>query len=265
MATIKTYLAAVRHLHLISGPDTPFSDARRPLLQLLLRGIKRATSKMPTKSRLPITPDILLKVGRVIQQSPHSQDTLMVWAPMNTCFFGFLQAGEVCAPSTSTFDPSWHLCVGDLAVDSLEAPAKIFVTIKASKTDPFREGVTITLGKTDQKLCPLTALLPFVALRGAQKGPLFRFADGSFLTRQRFVEEVRQLLTTAGIDPSPYSGHSFRIGATTTAACAGMDAALIQTLGRWKSSAYQLYIRIPRSSLAAVSKALVSQPRTAQE
>ena len=103
-------------------------------------------------------------------------------------------------------------------------------------------------------------ILPYVAMRGATAGPLFCFHDGSFLTRDKFVIGVWQLLVAAGIDPNPYSGHSFRIGAATTAAHAGMDAALIQTLGRWKSSAYQLYIRIPRDSLASVSSALAAVP-----
>ena len=129
-------------------------------------------------------------------------------------------------PSATSYDPIWHLCLRDVSVDSHASPTKAFINIKASKTDPFRQGVTITLGKTDQQLCPLTALLPFIALRNTQPGPLFQFTDGSFLTREKFVQEVRRLLQSAGIDPTPYSGHSFRIGAATTAARVGMDAAL---------------------------------------
>ena len=74
------------------------------------------------------------------------------------------------------------------------------------------------------------------------------------------MREVRRLLTLAGTAPTPYSGHSIRIGAATAAAQAGLDAALIQTLGRWKSSAYQLYIQIPRESLATVSSLLAVVP-----
>ena len=44
----------------------------------------------------------------------------------------------------------------------------------------------------------------------------------------------------AGIDFVPYSGHSFRSGAATTAAKQGISDATIKMLGRWKSSAYQL-------------------------
>ncbi len=155
---------------------------------------------------------------------------------------------------------SWHLCVSNLALDSHSASTRLSITIKASKTDPFCTGTNITLDKTGQQLCPLTAILPNVAARGTQDGPLFHFQDGSFLTRDRFVVEVRRLLSAAGVDLKLYSGHSFRIGAATTAAHAGMDAALIQTLGHWKSLAYQLYIRIPKDSLASVSSALAVVP-----
>ena len=85
------------------------------------------------------------------------------------------------------------------------------------------------------------------------------FSDASYLTRDQFVREVRRLLTEAGIESSLYSGHSFPIGAATTAAQVGMEAALIQTFGRWKSSAYQLYIKIPQEYLASISLALVNQ------
>lgn len=258
--TIKTYLSAVRHFHLLNGPQDNLPTEVRPRLQLMLRGIKKATSARPIKARLPITPDILRQVWRVVCSLQAAGDSLMLWAAMTTCFFGFLRAGEACCPTASTFDPSWHLCITDIALDSHVAPTKLFLTIKASKTDPFRQGVTITLGKTGQQLCPMTSILPYLAQRGAKPGPLFCFADGSFLTRKRFVREVRGLLASAGIDPAPYSGHSFRIGAATAAAQAGLDAALIQTLGRWKSSAYQLYIRIPRDSLASVTSLLAAVP-----
>ena len=114
------------------------------------------------------------------------------------------------------------------------------------------------MGKTGQQLCPMSTILPYVAVRGADPGPQFRFADGAFLTRERFVSEVRQRLIAAKINPAPYSSHSFRIGAATTAARAGMDATMIQTLGRWKSAAYELYIQIPRESLAAVSAVIAA-------
>ena len=53
-----------------------------------------------------------------------------------------------------------------------------------------------------------------------------------------------------------YAGHSFRIGAATTAIAGGIPVDVIKTLGRWKSQAYQLYVRIPDTQLASISKSL---------
>ena len=90
------------------------------------------------------------------------------------------------------------------------------------------------------------------------EGPLFKFADGRVLTRQRFVSAVREGLKKAGIHSSKYSGHSFRIGAATTAAARGIEDCVIKTLGRWESVAYLQYVKLPRSQLAGYSNVLVS-------
>ena len=45
-------------------------------------------------------------------------------------------------------------------------------------------------------------------------------------------------------------------GAATTASQQGLEDSLIQTLGRWRSEAYKIYIKLPRAQLASVSRAL---------
>ena len=71
------------------------------------------------------------------------------------------------------------------------------------------------------------------------------------------MSEIRAALQAAGVPDSGYSGHSFRIGAATTAALNGVPDSLIKTMGRWQSSAYTLYIRTPRETLCSVARALV--------
>ena len=144
----------------------------------------------------------------------------------NDVFFGFLRAGEVVVPSDSAFDPSIHLTVKDISVDSHSSPSYIAVNIKASKTDPFRRGVTIYLGRTHNQICPVAATLRYMVERGLAEGPLFVFENGRLLTRERFVAAVRESLASAGVDTAKYSGHSFRIGAATTAAERGITPGL---------------------------------------
>jgi len=127
------------------------------------------------------------------------------------------------------------------------------VRLKQSKTDPFRVGVSVFLGRTNTTLCPVAAVLAYLAVRPSSQGPLFVFQDGSYLTRDKLVVHVRQGLRLMGVDPTCFSGHSFRIGAATTAAQLGVEDATIKMLGWWESSAYQRYIRTPRDQLASLS------------
>ena len=70
------------------------------------------------------------------------------------------------------------------------------------------------------------------------------------------VRWLRSTLAKAGVDPTHFSGHSFRIGAASTAAAKGVAESTVQTLGRWASDSYKRYIRIPREELATISKTL---------
>ncbi len=125
--------------------------------------------------------------------------------------------------------------------------------------DPFRVGVDVFVGKTGGQLCPVTALVDYLVTRRAGPGPLFVFQDERPLTRTRFVENVRAALTSAGVDSIPYSGHSFHSDAATTAASRGIGDATVKMLGRWKSEAYQLYIKTPRDQLATVTRHILQE------
>ncbi len=156
----------------------------------------------------------------------------MLWAAMTTCFFGFLRSGEITLPSEASFDPATHLCFSDVSIDCIHNPQVVKLRLKASKTDPFRIGVDVVLGRTANHLCPVSALLAYLV---NNPGFLFQFANGTLLTKPRFIANIRQLLGAEGIDPSRYAEHSFRIGAATTAGGRGVNDSVIQTLGRWQS------------------------------
>lgn len=260
-STIKCYLSALRRLQIAHNHPDPMISSF-PKLESVIRGIKmdQARIKDPSPKRLPITIDILHKLRSIFESRGHEVDSFMLWAAVCTCFFGFMRSGEMTLPSESAFDPSSHLCFSDVAVDDINSPRIVKLRLKASKTDPFRKGVEIVLGRTQNALCPVSALLSYLALRGSRPGFLFLFADGRPLTKSRFIQQIREALSQLGIDSSKYAGHSFRIGAATAAGAHGLHDSIIQTLGRWKSSAYQLYIQTPRDTLANYSAVIGSKP-----
>ena len=255
--SIKGYLAAVRQLHLAVGRPDPHIHEMARLAQVL-RGIKRCQARAGAqpRPRLPISPELLVKLRQVWLGEGRSRDGLMLWAACSLCFFGFLRAGEITAPSDEAYEGDTHLSAADIAVDSTSNPSILKVHLKCSKTDPFRAGIDVYVGRSSGVLCPVTAVLEYMVARGSSPGQLFMFQDGRRLTRARFVERVRVALSVAGVDCSHYSGHSFRSGAATTAARCGIGDATIKLLGRWRSDAYQLYIKTPRQSLATVTQQL---------
>ena len=86
--------------------------------------------------------------------------------------------------------------------------------------------------------------------KGLGPEPLFKFVDGK---PPWLVTKVREALTQVGVNCTPYSEHSFRIGDAITAAKQGMEETAISMLGQWKSSIYQLYIQTPQQQLALIS------------
>ena len=118
----------------------------------------------------------------------------MLWAASCLAFFAFLRAGQLIIPNDSGFDASSHLAWGDIGVDNPKYPVVLSVRLKASKTDPFRKSITLYVGKGSPDICPVSAVLAFLVVRGAGPGPLFCFKDGRPLTRQRFVSAVQDAL-----------------------------------------------------------------------
>ena len=78
------------------------------------------------------------------------------------------------------------------------------------------------------------------------------------MTKPRFVTQIRDILCTIGLPQLHFAGHSFRIGAATTAAAVGMEDSAIQMLGRWHSTAFLQYIRTPKERLAALLTTLAT-------
>ena len=141
--------------------------------------------KNPDKrERLPITPKLLMQMRLVWSRGdPKNFDNTMLWAACCTCYFVFLRSGEVTVPLEAAYNSSAHLNISDTAVDSINAPSTIKLRIKASKTDQFWKGVDIFLRHTDNHLCPVEALLVYIAKRDKEQGLLFRFEDKRLLTK----------------------------------------------------------------------------------
>ena len=255
--TIRIYLSGIRFTQIASGLPDPHLELF-PQLNYVLRGIHRTPRASPRHPRRPITPSMMYTLFSEWSAAPRERqyDAAALWAACCIAFFGFLRAGEFTCPSWRAYS-SDRLSPRDVSVDSREAPTVLSIYLRHSKTDPFGNGVTIYLGRTGHEICPVAALLGYLVLRGQQPGPLFLLSDGTPLSKDRLIADVRLTLSRRGVDTSGIKGHSFRIGAATAAAQAGLQDSLIQMLGRWHSSAFLRYIQAPARTLGSATAQLI--------
>ena len=255
--TIKTYLAAVRSVQISLGLPDPRDQSSLPILKRVQAGISRCRlyRKQPTKVRLPLTAEVLLRIQQAPALVSHSNRPV-IWAVAAVAFFGFFRLGELLPAARASFHEETDLSWGDVAVDGHETPQMVKVHLKKSKCDQFGKGVDIYLGRTDTVLCPVKALLTYIEWRGSQPGPFFLDSSKAGVTKPWFITQLRTILEGIGLPHQDYASHSFRIGAATTAALVGLDDSSIQLLGRWQSAAFLRYIRTPGSQLAALSATL---------
>lgn len=143
------------------------------------------------------------------------------------------------------------------------SPQYMLVRLKVSKTNPFRQGQTTVIGKTNSPLCPISAMVAYLNFRllSSDSGPLFTYVSGDFLAREKLTRETRLLICKGALDSSEFAGYRFRKGAATTAASANLPPWLInyKVLGRWSSDCFERYIKTPPSVLAQVPQKLVSK------
>ena len=181
-------------------------------------------------------------------------DRTMFWAASALAFFGFLRSSEYTAPTVKWYHRKSTLQRSDITIER----TRMVVHIKASKTDPFREGISLSTARTGSSMCPVRAIKKYCQVHPNMAGPLFRSSTGQYLTRAMMSRLVKNTLKANNINSDRYSSHSFRIGAAASATSAGIPDRTIKTLGRWPSDCYQRYIHLPLHTLTSIPSLMVS-------
>jgi integrase len=254
--TIRVYMSALRSLHIQEGYMYDVGDSQR--LQRALRAVT-INGPAPTQ-KLPITYDLLSRMRGAL---PIGHDGIMQAAAMSLAFFGCLRAAELCVQDNAKFDPVVNLCIGDVSFHTTPDEVMVCVRIKKSKTDTTNAGFSVYIACIRTPVCAHCCLQLLVASRltigpTGPSHPLFLHQNGRPLHKSEFVRVTKNALASVGVDPSGYSGHSYRAGAATSGAEAGLADYELQLLGRWTSDAYQRYIRAPPTLLSRLAHRLAS-------
>ena len=247
--TIKAYLTGVRSAHIDMCYDDDLSVFHHPRLERMIAGHRRLHGEAETKERQPLTKDLLLQI--LPQFDRATRYGAMMRAAFCLAFATFLRIGEF----TYSIKDREQEDFGDWFLTRRSVrlyDEYIELILPASKTDPFRRGITLTAAASGDDACVVAALrYLFRKWPETSSSPLFEY-HGCF-HRDLVTANLRQALRSLGIQ-GHYSGHSFRRGAATSAREAGLSNEEIQLLGRWKSDSYRLYITSHPARILAISR-----------
>lgn len=202
------------------------------------------------RERKLITREILLQLLTSLDEKTLHGATLR--AAYTLAFAAFLRCGEftyTAGEAAALGFEEWYLTRKsiDIQID------RMTVSLPASKTDPFRKGIVLTVAAVNYDACAVTAMKNlFTRFPRPPNAPLFHQQHRAF-TRDYVMSNLKPVMRFLGHEGN-YSGHSFRRGAATSAKEAGLCDADIQILGRWKSDAYRLYIDTPLTHIFETSK-----------
>lgn len=229
----------MRSLHIDHGLKFDLGD--RALLDRVLLGIKRSAPDKSAKRRLPITTSLIKRFSTRFNLRIYHH--AMLFAALCTAVGGLFRPSEICPRSASK--PARLLTLG--ALNWVQGPPLHFtILLNQSKSDTEYKGVTVRIAWP----IAVNAMRHYLAIRPRSAVPLFALADGSPLLYRSLLDTTTGLAKAMGIDLNRFRGVSFRAGGATSLAEAGADATIIQSLGRWRSQAFRLYIDANESQLA---------------
>ena len=214
------------------------------IVKNILLGFQK--SKPSSDARLPITPTILKQLVNALQHTISSNFLRTLFKAMFIlAFCAFLRVREI----TKTPGPVQHfLQYHNVSIQTCQNQPIIEINIPHFKHSKSNLTTLRLHQNVDNPLiCPCASLMDFLQLRkhSVPTDPLFSFMDGRPVSKQFFTCHLRNALAFCNLDLQRYQSHSFRIGAATTAAFLGHSELQIQNMGRWHSSAFKKYIRIP--------------------
>ena len=253
---MKLYLTGIKSYQLDLGIEC--AAFLQPRLERTIQGIKRDPCEPEQPIRTPLTRPFLLRILQYLSATDYGD--IVLSAAFALAFAGFLRVGEFTYTQADRnlgrAFPKWFLSKSSIKMH--ECGRYMEVTLPASKTDPFRKGIELTIAASRDPACPVQLMKQFLTsdTHRSSEQPLFcigRDIQQAF-TRDHVVLKFQQLALQAGLGHGTWNGHSFRRGAATWAAQVGLSETGVQTLGHWRSDAYKTYIEYSNQQRISLSK-----------
>jgi len=267
-ATASSYLAGVRKLHEIRGLPAPV--LKNGLVNQVLKGKKNLEGvekrNRENRGRLPVTLTIMKILKEAIRRWGRPvEDKLLLWAVCTVAFHGSFRIHEILCRNETFFDPDFTLLQRNVRIDELRIEADkltrvLHFTVKCPKESKTGQHTVVDIYETGGPTCPVKGFCRWNDRR--MKNPdqdtvLFSDKYGTPLTGRRFNAQLKQLLEEH-IDYSKgqITAHSFRSGIPSLLGSLGYSDEEVKKVGRWSSRAFEHYMKLPRTSRAAIAQKL---------
>lgn len=244
--TIKRYLTGLRMWHTLH--DQPFPVVNPHRIRILLKAC----------SKLEVKPERRVRIGLSLQDILNLSDRLtrgnnvdlVMKAILLVGFWGLGRLGEL---TLHRDHPLTFLRRKDFSFGADGRSANL--RLRLAKTASPGESQFLRLKSQPNLLDPVNILHEVLRkIPGRANDPLFPGETTSVPMEQQLV--VNFLRCNGPQDESMWGGHSLRVGGASFQYNVGRPLNSLKRLGRWKSSAYKLYIHRYTPSLKAQTTSL---------
>ncbi|PPR07307.1 hypothetical protein CVT24_007516 [Panaeolus cyanescens] len=243
-STVRHRLSALKAYHILH--NWQWNGSLR--LSKLLRGLKHSAPTSSSKPpRSPISLSMLIRlIEHLNLRDPFDA---AVAACASTAFWGQCRLGELLPPSSNPAYTSSIPARSHLTCSASKSHQPKFFNLHLPQTKTNRLGQTVVILPQENISNPLPLLQNHLFVnRSPIHTPLFSYRSKQhdpgrtlMLSKATFLARCNSILGTLGYQR--ISGHSFRIGGTSTLLATGLPPDVVRTMGCWASDSFLRYWR----------------------
>ena len=242
-STISNYISGIRTWHIIHHVEWSIDHLA------VDTALRAATVTAPHKSTKPPRQPATINYLTAILNHLNKSDPLdaAVAACITTTFWSVSRLGEFTVQTIASFNSKRHATIKDTALDQDRNGLQVR-TFRLPFTKSAREkGESTSWAQQPGPIDPWEAFENHQHVNAPPPGAhIFAYKANrrkalTPLTKRKVIERIRTI--TSANDLPNFEGHGLRIGGTLEYLLRGIPFNVVQSMGRWKSDAFQLYLR----------------------
>ena len=250
--TIDGYVASLKQAHVVRGFGTTIFDD--PFVKAVSKGLKNKEALEPKREKVVVTAEMMRRWREIIKKRDCCyEDRRMIWMAVLWLFCGSFRPSELLAEGEERGGDVGSKMIRWKDVQKLEEKREqgreevVQIKLRAPKTIRSMPNQVVALPAISSTMCPVLAWKGFIKARGGRgedDDPVFRWQNGGpFNTR-----ELGRMMWGWSRIGERVTPRDLRAAMPTLLARRGVKEETLKMLGRWKSNAFNSYIRKGREN-----------------